>query len=79
MGNSRDADRPELVGQVGQPLIGLLPADGEEAVVRYFSDEAHADAAVSAYSIEQVLALAGAWSDMDWPTALAEPEAIRLT
>ena len=48
-------------------LLFVLPSedDGDETV-QYFTDEAALDAAVTEQHIGDALALAGAWSDLDW-------------
>jgi hypothetical protein len=57
---------PSLVVGADQPLTGLfLEEDGRE-VVKYFTDELEADAAVSDGATAEAKALAGAWSHMDW-------------
>ena len=66
---------PSLPAQEDQPLIGvILQEDGQE-VVRYFAEEAHADAALSEATHQDVLSLAGAWCDLDW---LAMEDALDL-
>lgn len=55
-----------------QPLIAVfLEEDGRE-VDRYFTSEEEADAALPPDAIEQALALAGAWADLDWDEAERE-------
>lgn len=50
----------------GQPLIAIpLEEDGRE-VVRYFTDEAAADAAVPRSVTQEALATIGSWADLDW-------------
>ena len=49
-----------------QPLIGFILQESGEEVVRYFAEEADADAASSSRSIQDALDLAGAWSDLTW-------------
>jgi hypothetical protein len=49
-----------------QPLIGIPFEENGQEVVRYFSEEAQADQAVSKDATQQALDLAGAWSDLDW-------------
>jgi hypothetical protein len=60
-----------------QPLIGVLVADGDEESVRYFTDEAAAEAALPPASVQHALSLLGAWSDLDWERAEEELERIR--
>jgi len=49
-----------------QPLIGIPFEENGHEVVRYFSEEAQADKAVSDDVTQTALDLAGAWSDLDW-------------
>lgn len=50
----------------GQPPIPIpIDVDGEEREV-YFADSDEADAAMPADTVDRVLALAGAWRDLDW-------------
>ncbi len=49
-----------------QPLIGIPFDENGHEVVRYFSEEAQADKAVSNNAMQTVLELAGAWADLDW-------------
>jgi hypothetical protein len=49
-----------------QPLVALPAAEGGEETTRYFTDEVSVDAAVTEQHIRDALALAGAWSDLDW-------------
>ncbi len=60
------AQPPSLVLDERQPLIAIPLEEAGREVVRYFPDEEAADAAASDQSIHQALALAGAWSDLDW-------------
>jgi len=49
-----------------QPLIGVILQESGQEVVRYFAEDADADAATSSSAIQGVLNLAGAWSDLNW-------------
>ncbi len=49
-----------------QPLIGVIMQESGQEVVRYFAEEADADAATSSSAIQGILNLAGAWSDLSW-------------
>jgi len=51
--------------------------EGDEEIVRYFTDEAEADAAAAPASVQRALSLLGAWSDLDWDEAEAELDRIR--
>jgi hypothetical protein len=75
---------PELIPPDGhgfiarreQPLIGVPVADGDESV-RYFTDEAEAEATLPLASVQHALSLLGAWSDLDWEQAEDELDQIR--
>lgn len=60
-----------------QPLIGVLIEEDDHVIVRYFADEGEADEASTPPAIQRALALAGAWRDMDWATALKDLDRIR--
>lgn len=62
----RPASRPSLAAAAKQPLIGLVLEEEGQQVVRYFADEAAADAAVAQRSLARALAAIGSWSDQDW-------------
>jgi len=49
-----------------QPLIGLILRENDQDVVRFFGDEAEADAALPQDSVQDAVSLAGVWSDLDW-------------
>ncbi|HEX5502925.1 MAG TPA: hypothetical protein VFW96_09900, partial [Thermomicrobiales bacterium] len=55
-----------LVAADDQPLIAIPFEEDGRVVVRYFVDEAAADAATSDDVTEAALAMIGAWSDLDW-------------
>lgn len=48
------------------PLIAIPDEEDGREVVRYFTDDAAADAATPDQGIQEALSLAGAWSDLDW-------------
>ncbi len=60
-----------------QPLIGIPFEENGQEVVRYFSEEAQVDQAVSAEATQTALQLAGAWSDLDWTQMERALERIR--
>jgi hypothetical protein len=60
-----------------RPLIGIIFVEDGQEVVRYFVDEAEADAAVFAQHGEDARSLAGAWADLDWEEARDALERIR--
>lgn len=60
-----------------QPLIGIPFDENGREVVRYFSEEAQADQAVSDDATKTALDLAGAWSDLDWKETLRSLDRIR--
>ena len=57
---------PSLLVQDNQPLIGIPYEEKGQEVVRYFTDEKVADAAVSDSTTQAALSVIGVWSDMDW-------------
>jgi hypothetical protein len=61
----------------GQPLIGIPLEENGRDVVRYFADEAEADAALAARKHRDVRHLAGIWKDLDWNAAADELDHIR--
>lgn len=68
---------PQLSSDFGQPLIGIPFSENGHEVVRYFADEAAADAAVSEQAIQLAVRLAGSWSDLDWDEMEAALDHIR--
>ena len=61
----------------GQPLIGIPFAENGHEVIRYFIDEAAADAAVREQAIQRAVSLAGSWGDLDWGEMEAALDRIR--
>jgi hypothetical protein len=68
---------PLLSSDFGQPLIGIPFSENGHEVVRYFTDEAAADAAVREQAIQRAVSLAGSWSDLDWVEMEAALDRIR--
>lgn len=60
-----------------RPLIGILSIEDGQEVVRYFADEADADAAIAAQNGDGAYSLAGAWADLDWDEAVDALDRIR--
>lgn len=60
-----------------QPLIGLVLEEDGQQVVRYFADEAEADAAVAEHALEHALAAIGSWRDLDWDETVEALDRIR--
>jgi hypothetical protein len=60
-----------------QPLIGLIFEENGQEVVRYFTEEKAADAAVSRSATQKALGVIGAWSDLDWDETVAALDRIR--
>jgi hypothetical protein len=66
-----------LLVQSDQPLIGIpFEEDGQE-VVRYFTDEEAADAAIPESATQAALSVIGAWSDLDWDKMVEALDRIR--
>jgi hypothetical protein len=78
MAAARKRDEPTSITALpNAPLIALLVnVDGHD-VVRYFTSEEDAEAAISDEDIEQAVATFGAWSDLDADEVLAELDRIR--
>jgi hypothetical protein len=55
-----------LQGDLGQPLIGVIAEEQGHEVVRYFTEEQEADRVMVQNTTQDSLALAGAWSDLEW-------------
>jgi hypothetical protein len=68
---------PSLLVQDNQPLIGIPFEENGQEVVRYFTDEQAADAAVSHSTTQAALGVTGAWSDMDWEEMVEALDRIR--
>ena len=66
MAERRHQELPSLLVQDNQPLIGIPLEEKGQEVVRYFTDEKAADAAVSPSITQAALSVIGAWSDLDW-------------
>ncbi len=58
-----------------EPLFAIPSKDG--LTTEYYFSEEEADAATGPVAIAEALALAGAWSDLDWDAAEAEFDRIR--
>ncbi len=58
-----------------QPLIGIISHDDGQEVVHCFDEEA--DAAISSNMIQEILNLAGSWSDLNWDVVEEELYRIR--
>ena len=59
------------------PLIGLIFEEDGHEVVRYFTEETAADAAVSDKATQDALGVIGAWRDLDWDETVAALDRIR--
>ena len=73
----RVSSPPSLAAAAEQPLIGLVLEEDGRQVVRYFADEAVADAAVAEHALARALAAIGSWSDLDWDETAAALDRIR--
>ena len=56
-----------LITRPSQPLIGIPTGEGDDEVVRYFTSDEEADAALAKDrpSLRRALSLAGAWKHID--------------
>jgi hypothetical protein len=66
-----------LQNHTQSPLIGIIVEEKGKEVVRYFTDEKEADAAVSRSATQDALSVIGAWSDLDWDETLNALDRIR--
>lgn len=71
------ATQPLITTAQNQPLIGIPFEENGKEVIRYFSEEKQADHAVSNDATKKALALAGAWSDLDFDKMLNALDHIR--
>ncbi len=55
-----------LVVSSDQPLIGIWHIENGRETVQYYCREEDAEEAISSETAREALALAGAWSDLDW-------------
>ena len=73
----RVSSSPSLAAAAGQPLIGLVWEEDGQQIVRYFADEAAADAAVADHALARALAAIGSWDDLDWDETVEALDRIR--
>jgi hypothetical protein len=66
-----------FIARRNQPLIGVISHEEGQEVIHYFAEEAEADAASSSTAIQEVLNLAGSWSDLNWDVVEKELDRIR--
>jgi hypothetical protein len=66
-----------LQNHTHSPLIGLIFEENGQEVVRYFTEEKAADAAVTRSATHKALGVIGAWSDLDWDETVAALDHIR--
>jgi hypothetical protein len=59
------------------PLIGIIVEENGHEVVRYFTEEKAADAALSRTATQKAFAVIGAWNDLDWDETVAALDRIR--
>ena len=60
-----------------QPLIGIPFEENGQEIIRYFSEEALRNDALSSENVEQVLELAGAWEKLSWEDMASSLDRIR--
>jgi hypothetical protein len=77
MAQTESGQAHSLTARPDQPLIGVPLEEDGQPVVRYFTDEDEADRALGDDSVQQALALIGAWKDIDSPDALDILDRIR--
>jgi hypothetical protein len=66
-----------LQNHTHSPLIGIIVEENGHEVVRYFTEETAADAAVSDRATQKALGVIGAWRDLDWDETVAVLDRIR--
>ncbi len=66
-----------LQGDPDQPLVGVIAEEQGHEVVRYFTEEQEADKVMVQNTTQDALALAGAWSDLEWDELEKALESIR--
>jgi hypothetical protein len=66
-----------LLVESDQPLIGIVLEENGHEVIRYFADEAAADAVTADAGTQAALGAIGAWSDLDWEEIETELDRIR--
>jgi hypothetical protein len=66
-----------LLVEHDQPLIGVILEEEGREVVRYFADEAEADAALAETRTQLALSAIGSFRDLDWDEMIDELDRIR--
>jgi hypothetical protein len=74
VGQSKEPVEP--VAHVGEPIY-MRPLDDEGQAWEFYWTEEEVDEAITDEDIQEALALAGAWSDLDADEVLAELDRIR--
>jgi hypothetical protein len=77
MASPRPEDDLAVAAACHEPLFAVFLEENGREVVRYFTSEAAADAAVGPQSVAEVLAVAGAWRELDWDAMEEGLERIR--
>ena len=66
MAVARTPKRSGFLAEADQPLIAIPAEEQGREVVRYFTDDAAADAALPRSAKAVALAAIGSWADLDW-------------
>ena len=77
MAERRHQQAPSLLVRSNQPLIGIPFEENGQEVVRYWTSEEAADAAVPQSATQAALSVIGAWSDLDWDETVEALDQIR--
>jgi hypothetical protein len=77
MAERKQQPLPSVLVRDNQPLIGIPCEENGQEVVRYFTDEQAADAAVSHSTTQAALSVIGAWRDLDWEEMVEALDRIR--
>ncbi len=77
MSDRQSIQETSVVADINQPLIAVLVEQNGKDVVRYFVDEAQADAVLGQDGTKQPSKLAGIWKDLDGEAMLTDLERMR--
>jgi hypothetical protein len=77
MAEQQSSHTAGFIVQRNQPLIGIISHEEGQEVIHYFAEETEAEAAISSNVIQEILNLAGSWSDLTWDVVEEELYRIR--
>lgn len=73
----RASEHESLVAEIDRPLFAVPFEEDGRWYVRYFVDEAAAEAAISDEARQAALDAIGSWSDLDWDDTVEALNRIR--